>query len=524
MSRPCYYNIYPALYDGVDAINNDLNRVAGMEFSGVWINPLFEVSSVPSAASGKVGSPYAPVSFEAEGSFFEDGLSAFEKAAKIREVTDNCRKLGMRCLTDLVLLHVAHDSPLVHNERDRFKDSPVLKDIPDHIDTSKWFVKGTNRLGDDVWDDVVPFNFNDATAAKQINEYYIKPCLDLLIRDWGFDGLRIDSAGMLPQKVYDTVVPYAHALCYQEHKKDLKILAETVGLSPDSYTKLNGKIDLAYGFTHWVLLEGVAERVDPARENIVLHDLELAAKYMSNEIQRGKKIFKLFADNLNNDSGTLAGITGYLKSAVAPVCGFPDNHDTVTISDVCKAARLSKEDTSRANRLVMSVMSFYHDGWFLTSGSEFERKTSTVFTASPKDIDTKKADHSAFVTSVNQTMRQLPDIRSEWKQCVFDPSKPDTIAFILRPGEGFAETPDVIISNVSDKTLKITHDHVADVVRTALERQGQHFDGNLGSYKGHIYLNGNIDPSQIWHLDPIATQAPNANQNEPALSQLAYVA
>jgi len=146
------YNANPQLYQNIDAIRNDLERVADMKFRTIWLNPLFETcaaipTNIPNPDS-LPGSPYAQRTLNIARRFSNHPELPDEKRRKqdyadIRRLTDHARELGMNTITDLVLNHVAIDNPMVNSKATEFHveamsgSGPAEKTVT--IDTSRWF-------------------------------------------------------------------------------------------------------------------------------------------------------------------------------------------------------------------------------------------------------------------------------------------------------------------------------------------------------------------------------------------------
>jgi hypothetical protein len=493
MERSRLYNVYPLLYNGYNSIYDDLDRIADLEFNGVWLNPMFETSSEPSPLNGKKNSPYGHASFRLDARYRQnEDQSMHDDAQQITQYTDSCRDLGLRSFMDVVLLHVAHDHPLVTNQHDGFKDCEILQKIPDHIDTSRWFLNESNAMGDDVWDDVRPFNFEDPDVRREVLDYYLKPYIEYVIKDFGFDALRIDSAPYIMPEVYHELMEYADQVCHDRHGKPAQFFPETVGQMPfEDIAALEDHADLCYSSAHWFFIGKLAQwNIDGMNHSVDILNPAMASKTMMTSDEKMRSILQTYADELHDDYGYLSASVGQLKDEVAPVCGFVDNHDTIVATDVFNRMGLSHEQTAQLSRLTMGIMAFLHDGWFLTKGSEHLKSSNSVFHASADDIDTC-IDNSDFVRQVNQTLAALPDIRKEWCQAHFDPDSPEVLYIVLRGGEGFDNTPDVIAVNISDGPATLRQADLDKAIQSTVDRHG-HPDVHDVSNEHNVYVCGDI--------------------------------
>lgn len=108
--------------------------------------------------------------------------------AKIKIYTNEVRAQGLVPILDLVLNHVAIDSPLTNNIFSYFNNKK--------INTKNWF----EQTVDVKWDDVKKFNYTDKNR-NEIFEYLWKPLITRIIVDFGFDGARIDYATCVDQTI-----------------------------------------------------------------------------------------------------------------------------------------------------------------------------------------------------------------------------------------------------------------------------------------------------------------------------------
>lgn len=201
------YNAYPRNYSTFSEAIHDLKRIGkdGLGFNAVWLNPLNAASNlivkrlnVLTYQEEEVkGSLYAARDFsrlntdlftdfdEEIQADVNDGNPAHytpKEQSLLKKYTDTARENGLRPIFDLVLNHVALDSPLVTGTCKYFQDKG--------IDTTKWFKK--NEIP--RWDDIIPFNYEDPKIRQQILEQLWKPYIHKFIVNFGFMGVRLDFA------------------------------------------------------------------------------------------------------------------------------------------------------------------------------------------------------------------------------------------------------------------------------------------------------------------------------------------
>lgn len=198
------YNAFPRNYSTMAEATADLDRIGDLGFNVVWINPLNATSKgivkrfnhLTGEDQEVRGSLYAGAHFDRLNyELFPDLDDRTEKPLtgnpaeytdtekrKLVAYTDKARENRLQPIFDLVLNHVALDSPLVTGECTHFKNKG--------IDTSKWFL-----TKDTKWDDVCLFNYDDPVIREEIIQEFWLPYLRKYINEFGFDGVRIDFAG-----------------------------------------------------------------------------------------------------------------------------------------------------------------------------------------------------------------------------------------------------------------------------------------------------------------------------------------
>ena len=178
------YNQFPRNYANIGVMTKQLAEIAAMGFNAVWVNPLYETGESKKKLCGlnnknkhilslsdstQSGSLYAMKDNSLINSSFSEylNLSADERKPldieSLKKYTAEAANHGLTPIFDLVLKHVAIDSPLVA-----------------HPDTAHWFkrhpngkldIHGINENGivtkAHPWDDVASFNYDDPIIAKK---------------------------------------------------------------------------------------------------------------------------------------------------------------------------------------------------------------------------------------------------------------------------------------------------------------------------------------------------------------------
>jgi alpha-amylase len=197
------YNQFPMVWDmDFNKMKLYLPTIANMGFNVVWVNPFFkstnnsfiavdEGNGTPIRVKNSLYEMYDPsLVFGFENSK-STGNPSGDKEIKdkiniiINNYTETAKKHGLTPIFDLVLNHVAPDSPLVKGEFTYFKG---LK-----IDTSNWFDdKGRWGKG---------FDYSTPIKRSEIFEHLWKPFITRAIKDFGFDGVRIDYGTAVNQEI-----------------------------------------------------------------------------------------------------------------------------------------------------------------------------------------------------------------------------------------------------------------------------------------------------------------------------------
>lgn len=166
---------------------DQLDDISRMGFNAVWLGPLHPVSMVPKSAEdhtkGRSGSLYAIVeAWHWRGDFF--GTDDVEKQKELlKQYTAKAKSLGLTPMFDLVLKHMGRSNAEAPNHLLDGTDT-YLRDSC-KIDTTRWFASEVTQIAGQTWDDVVPFNYNDASLRQQIMQHLWKPYIDMHIKEAG---------------------------------------------------------------------------------------------------------------------------------------------------------------------------------------------------------------------------------------------------------------------------------------------------------------------------------------------------
>lgn len=193
------YNQFPRMWDmNFEEMAKRLPDIASMGFNVVWVNPFFKTSDKVHVhrvdmgtgeritVSNSLYAMYDPALICSETVECSDGNpsgggseEANNSNQRMKNYTDEAKKNGIVPMFDLVINHVAKDSPLVSGSFSHFQNL--------HIHTDRWF-----KDVSDKWDDVRVFDYDTETNRSEIFEHLWRPLIVRIINDFGFDGVRID--------------------------------------------------------------------------------------------------------------------------------------------------------------------------------------------------------------------------------------------------------------------------------------------------------------------------------------------
>ncbi len=228
MPGPRIYNLFPLLAGPVPAWAGHLERIAGMGFDWIYLNPFHY--------PGFSGSLYAIKDFYRLHPLLQDGgdpallLTAFTKAAASR---------GIAAMMDLVINHTAKDALLVEQHPEWFKREPdgELRSprALDPVDPRKYT----------VWGDLAEIDYDNPSHRPALTAFWIE-----LVRHHlklGFKGFRCDAAYQVPAEVWQPLIAAAKAA-----DPDCKFFAETLGCTPDQVLALRGSgFDYLFNSAKW---------------------------------------------------------------------------------------------------------------------------------------------------------------------------------------------------------------------------------------------------------------------------------
>ncbi len=204
---PRIYNLFPLLVGPITRWGEQLERIAGMGFNWVYINPFH--------CPGFSGSLYAVKDYYRINPLFLENADA-RPFDPLKKFLRRAEELGLSVMMDLVINHTAKDSLLVKEHPHWFKRNPngSLKS-PSAIDPA-------NARRVTVWGDLAEIDYENPTQLKGILAYW-QELVKFYIR-FGIKGFRCDAAYKVPSALWRSLIEEAKSLSPQ-----INFFAETLG-------------------------------------------------------------------------------------------------------------------------------------------------------------------------------------------------------------------------------------------------------------------------------------------------------
>lgn len=474
------YNMFPRNYANIDAMTADLPRIRAMGFSHVWLNPLHEPTGVekkkwpegtPNGLKGSLYSMRDPYMINPDFSVVPEGERAdmtreeiWEKdKAALKRFTAKATELGMVPMFDLVLSHIAPDSPIVDGTHPQFRD----------VDTKPWFARypngqpkrhGLDQEGNilpgiqypdkEVWDDVVMLEYDDPKVRQEIIDHLWKPFVEEYL-DMGFTGIRVDSVANNHSVVMEQTLEHFRSLFAQRYGGEPTVLGESLGGTIEAQGKIRGQATHLYNSAYWVPnLTGPNISAD-----------KRSAKEMwaqdSNWYQqeKGQKQDIIFNGRDGQPiAGRKGGTVGYAGShdELPWIYHFPQSLppiEPLTLDEVMFKAHdhnfpLDRDAAVRGLREKTAMAALTSDGgWFMTS---FDDKADTTLRSvfDKHQEGESLADLRDFVTDINTILQQQPqNAFGSWSKRFFLDGRDELVIVERHTGFGHSGPANLIVMN-----------------------------------------------------------------------------
>jgi glycosidase len=215
------------------AVENDLQRIKDLHVDLIWFLPIHPIGKLN--AKGSMGCPYSISDYRAVN-------PEYGTLKDFKSLLAAAHALGLKVMIDVVYHHTAHDSNL----------------IADHPDWYRQDEKGVPVASVPVWTDIIDLKH----PHPQLSQYLIES-LQYWV-DLGVDGFRCDVAPLLPLSFWQQAV--AH---FRTRDRNVIWLAEslytqfvrdrrTAGLAAHSDCELYSAFDITYDYDIWPIWKAVA--------------------------------------------------------------------------------------------------------------------------------------------------------------------------------------------------------------------------------------------------------------------------
>lgn len=223
------YNLFPLLAGSVDEWGAHLERIAGMGFNWIYLNPIH--------TPGFSGSLYAVKDYYSLNPLIRGG-AAGSADELMKGFFDAAKARGIKVMMDLVVNHTGKDSVLAQQHPDWFEhEADGSLHSPFCVDPSTGHKT--------VWADLAEINYSDRPQRQQIIDYFTR-VIDHYVR-LGVAGFRCDAAYKVPQEVWRPLISAGRRL-----DPDTLYVAENLGAMMEQVEQLRGAgFDYLFNSAKW---------------------------------------------------------------------------------------------------------------------------------------------------------------------------------------------------------------------------------------------------------------------------------
>lgn len=220
------YNMFPAQYQNISEMKKHIEMLSKMGINALWINPIQELGDIegfyqPDKNTGVYNEVTHSLYAMKDPQSLTPYLGDVTEVA-LKELTETARAYGMVPMFDCVLNHVSIDSQVCQ--------------LHPH-----WF-----QGRDPDFPDVMKFNY--PVSKDEIIENLWKPYIRKYMAVYGFDGVRIDAAHLIPKEVRSEIYRYVRELSEELGKPKPVIFEEMLFEHP--YDDLLKALNPKEGPTH----------------------------------------------------------------------------------------------------------------------------------------------------------------------------------------------------------------------------------------------------------------------------------
>jgi len=227
---PVIYNLFPTLVGSIDHWPAHAARARDLGFNWLYVNPF--------QSPGFSGSLYAVKDHHRLHPLLE-GKTRSPGVEAMAPVIQTIRGLGLSVMMDLVVNHVAKDSPLISRHPAWFR-----RDMTGEVGSPS-VVDPDDACRVTVWGDLAEVD-NEGSADRDALWRFWETLIDRAM-DLGFTGFRCDAAYKVPPELWRRLITRARG-----RAPGTLFVAETLGCSPEAVQALEGPgFDYFYNSSKW---------------------------------------------------------------------------------------------------------------------------------------------------------------------------------------------------------------------------------------------------------------------------------
>jgi len=455
------YNAFPFAYRNLDQVTDQLKKLHYMGFQVIWFNPIQYSRRYDGYCGGSLYSMTRNDSFLSQ---WQNGDVKMNEEALLK-ISKEANRHDMTLMFDLVMNQAGR--MLALNEK--FK----------HL-----FSNPHNGQ----------FDYSTYQARKRVFDEFFKPFIVRYVTEYGFTGMRIDAAGVVPCDMQVMAIELFRELCRKYHRKEGVVLGE--------YLESNEKID-------FFKTEGVH------------YDLITNSSHWS--VNSSPYFDQCKRGGHNADMGERRRI------ATQGTIGWTGNHDVKTLYQFCEEnlPKYTMQSIAQRNNALakmmrerIAVMAFISDGgYYMLCGDEygsFQPRSCFEWEADKSgepalrngqtyhDNWGGKFDMTEFIRMVNLMRNNLSKKVSShfWSEQYvisqdFDPYH--NVKCIVRNNEfGFSGDMDIVLVNINlDQSIVVEiNSGIIDNIKNQIKESHSEFDmqkPNINIHlAGRFSLNGSV--------------------------------
>ena len=227
---PRIYNLFPRLAGPIDKWKDHFERIAGMGFDWIFVNPFHE--------TGASNSLYAVKDYYRLNPDFR-GRSRKSDDALIRSFVDAAAKSGLSVMMDLVINHTAQDGRVPEEHPNWFVHNP------DGSLAAPFAVDPADTRKKTVWEDLAEIDYSDRQERGEIIRYFSDVVSHYM--GLGIQGFRCDAAYKVPSSAWREIIDTA-----KRTRSDAVFAAESLGALQEQVEALRGGgFDLLFNSSKW---------------------------------------------------------------------------------------------------------------------------------------------------------------------------------------------------------------------------------------------------------------------------------